>query len=178
MWSHARGSVEAGPWPKGLFVQRDPVNAGVKEVSDDQSRAGWSHFDHEADMGVRGVGGTLAEAFEQAALGVMAIITSAAVAEQTTIEIECRAPDEELLLVDWLNAVIFEMATRRMLFGGFSVLIRRGDGEVRLTAEARGESVDRSRHEPAVEIKGATYTALDVHHDAAGGWLAQCVVDV
>ena len=34
-----------------------------------------------------------------------------------------RGPDDELLLVDWLNALIYEMATRRMLFGRFDVTI-------------------------------------------------------
>ena len=129
-------------------------------------------------MGVRGLGTTLDEAFEQAALAMMAIITSAEVFEQTTVEVECRAPDAEFLLVDWLNALIFEMATRQLLFSRFDVSIRKLNGELHLTAQARGEPVDRLRHQPAVEVKGATYTALDVHHDAVRGWLAQCVVDV
>lgn len=154
------------------------MDGGFGQVNTDLTRAGWSHFDHKADMGIRGAGATLAEAFEQAALGLTAIITSADVAERTTVEVECSAPDAELLLVDWLNALIFEMATRRMLFGGFTVTLSGRDGEMRLRAEARGEPVDRSRHQPAVEVKGATYTALEVRHDAAGGWLVQCVVDV
>ena len=129
-------------------------------------------------MGVRGVGTTLDEAFEQAALAMTAIITSAEVVERTKVEIECRAPDAELLLFDWLNALIFEMATRQMIFGAFDVSISEGNGELRLTAQARGEPVNRSRHQPAVEVKGATYTALEVRHDPARGWLAQCVVDV
>jgi tRNA nucleotidyltransferase (CCA-adding enzyme) len=33
------------------------------------------------------------------------------------------------------------------------------------------------RHQPAVEVKGATYTALRVA-PIEGGWLAQTVVDV
>ena len=47
-----------------------------------------------------------------------------------------------------------------------------------LQAEIRGESVDRTRHTPAVEIKGATFTELAVRQQADGRWLAQCVVDV
>jgi SHS2 domain-containing protein len=46
-----------------------------------------------------------------------------------------------------------------------------------LTATACGEPVDAARHEPAVEVKGATYTALAVAQ-ADGQWCAQCVVDV
>ena len=31
-----------------------------------RSKAGWEHFPHDADVGVRGPGATTAEAFEQA----------------------------------------------------------------------------------------------------------------
>lgn len=91
----------------------------------------------------------------------------------TPIEFVCRAPDDELLLVEWLNALIYEMAVRSMLFGDFTVEIV--DGE--LHATGRGERVDPVRHEPAVEIKGATMTALQVG-PVTDGWRAQCVVDV
>jgi tRNA nucleotidyltransferase (CCA-adding enzyme) len=65
------------------------------------------------------------------------------------------------------------MAVRGMLFGDFAVEIERGE----LRATAYGEPVDVDRHEPAVEIKGATLTALEVA-EGANGWRAQCVVDV
>jgi SHS2 domain-containing protein len=38
--------------------------------------------------------------------------------------------------------------------------------------------VDVARHQPAVEIKGATYTELKVGRTDNGLWFAQCVVDV
>jgi SHS2 domain-containing protein len=134
----------------------------------------WEHFDHGADIGVRGSGPTKADAFEQAALALTAVVADpASLAPGTPVEIRCEAPDDELLLVDWLNAVIYEMATRRLLFGRYAVAI---DGNA-LSATAWGEPVDRARHCPAVEVKGATYTALSVRPEA-GGWVAQCVVDV
>src|SRR5512139_570954 len=112
---------------------------------------GWEHFPHEADIGVRGRGATLAEAFAQAATAMTAAITDPAlVAAREAVDIACEAPDEELLLVDWLNALVYEMATRRMLFSRFEVRI---DGR-RLAARAYGEPVDVARHQPAVEVKG------------------------
>lgn len=86
----------------------------------------------------------------------------------------CEAPDRELLLVDWLNAVIYEMAVRHMVFRCFDVQI---DAQV-LIATAYGEPVDRFRHQPAVEVKGATYTELKVEQQPDGTIVAQCVVDV
>jgi tRNA nucleotidyltransferase (CCA-adding enzyme) len=92
---------------------------------------------------------------------------------QESITIECEASDRELLFIEWLNALIYQMATRRMLFSRFSVQLDGGQ----LHAEAWGEPIDRTRHEPAVEIKGATYTSLRVAQQA-GEWVAQTVVDV
>ena len=135
----------------------------------------WEHFAHEADMGVRGVGLTPAEAFEQAALALTAVVTDlSTVTPSDLIEITCEAPDQELLFVDWLNALVYEMATRHMLFSRFEVQI---DGQ-QLRGKVWGEQVNIKRHQPAVEIKGATYTALSVSRDHAQRWVAQCVVDV
>jgi tRNA nucleotidyltransferase (CCA-adding enzyme) len=125
-------------------------------------------------MGVRGIGATQAEAFEQTALAMTAVITDpAGVQARESVEVSCEAPDIELLLVDWLNALIYEMATRKLLFGRFSVRLE----DHRLHGQAWGEPVDVARHQPAVEIKGATYTTLRVAEDQ-GAWIAQCVVDV
>lgn len=136
---------------------------------------GWEHFEHDADIGVRGCGASVAQAFEQAACALTGVVTDLdRVRPQTGIRLRCSAPDLELLLADWLNALIYEMSTRRMLFSRFEVQIQ--DGQ--LQAMAWGEDVDTVRHQPAVEIKGATYTALSVSQDAQGQWCAQCVVDV
>jgi tRNA nucleotidyltransferase (CCA-adding enzyme) len=127
-------------------------------------------------MGVRGIGRDMAEAFAQAALAMTAIITDpAGVRPEQNVRLECREADPELLFVDWLNQVIYEMATRGMLFSRFDLHIS-DNGE--LQAEIRGEPVDRTRHTPAVEIKGATFTELAVRQRADGLWVAQCVVDV
>lgn len=135
----------------------------------------WEHFAHGADIGVRGIGPTKEAAFEQIALALTGVITDLkSVRPNAAVTITCDAPADDLLLVDWLNALVYEMATRRMLFSAFVVSI---DGS-RLSATAWGEPVDRFRHEPAVEVKGATYTALRVEGEEDGHWLAQCVVDV
>lgn len=135
----------------------------------------WEHFHHVADIGVRGLGATPPQAFEQAALAMMAVIVDPArVRQETLIEVDLSCPDEELLLVDWLNALVYEMATRHMLFSRFEVAIEDGS----LHGRAWGEAVDRERHQPAVEVKGATLTALEVRQREDGRWLAQCVVDV
>jgi 3'(2'), 5'-bisphosphate nucleotidase len=154
----------------------DAVLAAIQRSESPSAAAApaWEHFSHEADIGLVGTGPTKAEAFRQAAIALTAVVTDPSIViPNTSVALECRAPNDELLLVEWLNALVYEMAVRSMLFGDFTVEI--GDGV--LHATARGEHVDPPRHEPAVEIKGATMTALKVV-PVAGGWRAQCVVDV
>jgi SHS2 domain-containing protein len=137
-------------------------------------KARWEHFPHDADVGVRGYGLTPAQAFEQAACALTAVITHAEVKPETAVQVRCEAPDLELLFVEWLNAIVYEMAVRKMLFSRFSVRI---DG-TRLEGTMWGEPVDVVRHAPACEPKGATYTALRVAREPDGTWSAACIVDV
>ncbi|HEY5618623.1 MAG TPA: archease [Vicinamibacterales bacterium] len=112
--------------------------------------------------------------FRQAAIALTAVVTDPGKVRSTVpVALDCRAPNDELLLVEWLNALIYEMAVRSMLFGEYTVAVDEGV----LRATAWGETVEPARHEPAVEIKGATMTALRIM-PVAGGWRAQCVVDV
>ena len=116
----------------------------------------------------------MAEAFEQAALALTAVVTRLEVRPRESVEVNCEAPDIELLFVEWLNVVIYEMAVRSMLFGRFAVRV----DDSRLEATLWGEPIDVTRHAPACEPKGATYTALQVSQDPNGRWSATCVVDV
>lgn len=162
----------SGEFNSGV-AHRDPAPPG--EASSGPLPDRWEHFDHGADIGVRGCGATKAAAFEQAALALTAVVTDPdLVALRETVPIVCESGDDELLLAAWLNAIVTEMAVRRMLFGRFRVEFR---GQ-QLIGSATGEPLSPQRHRPAVEVKGATYTALRVAPGADGGWLAQTVVDV
>jgi protein archease len=126
-------------------------------------------------MGIRGIAPTLEQAFEQAALAMTAVITDpVGVMPSEAVPIHCTGTDNDFLFMDWINELVYAMAVRGLLFNRFQVSIN--DGE--LTATAFGEAVDRQRHQPAVEIKGATLTELHVYQQPDGQWVAQCVVDV
>ncbi|MEN8236523.1 MAG: archease [Pseudomonadota bacterium] len=139
-----------------------------------KQNAHWEHFRHDADMGIRGIGTTPAKAFEQAGLAFTAIMTDLEIVNSDeSVAIKCQAPSLDLLFYDWVNSLVYETSTRNMLFSKFEVDIR----DDTLSAQIWGEPVDIARHQPAVEIKGATFTQLKIakkkHH-----WLVQCVVDV
>ena len=131
-------------------------------------------FEHEADIGIRGFGGSMEEAFENTAVAlysVMVNIDSVNPVEERTVTVS--APDRELLLVEWLNALLAISDIERMVFSKFEVKI----GGMSLTGAAWGERLDGDRHEPRVEVKGATYHLLSVKKQD-GKYTAQCVVDV
>jgi len=151
-----------------------PTERTVNTVEPLPSHAHWEHFPHGADVGVRGFGASPSEAFEQAAHALTAVVTEAEIRPGTSVEVSAHAADIQILLVEWLNAVIFEMAVRQMLFGNFDVRLEGTD----LEATLWGEPVDVARHSPACEPKGATCTALSVQREADGSWSAGCVVDV
>ncbi|MBN2232745.1 MAG: archease [Deltaproteobacteria bacterium] len=140
----------------------------------------WEHFHHEADVGIRGWGATPAAAFAAAAEAMMAVILAAPhrVEPRETATISCRAADLELLFYDWLNDLLWEMDTGGRVYRRFEVTIAENREGFSLTAVIVGEPLDRRRHRPVVEVKGATFTALAVRGRDDGSWLAQCVVDV
>ena len=138
-------------------------------------QASWEHFPHVADVGVRGLGPDLETAFEQAAIAMTAVVTDPdAIRARETIDIHCQAPSVEILLVDWLNSIVYQMSIEKMLFGSFSASIRGNT----LTGRISGEPIDVERHAPAAEVKGATLSELEVQQDSHGQWHAQCIVDV
>ena len=135
----------------------------------------WEHYSHPADMGIRGFGVSKEEAFAQAALALTAVIAELSrVRPKREVEIRCEEQDDEALFVSWLNALIYQMVTRNMLFSKFEVDIKGHQ----LWARAWGDTLNIEKHRPVVEVKAATYADLKVVQNKDGHWLAQCIVDV
>lgn len=135
----------------------------------------WEKYAHDADVGVRGIGASMEEAFEQGAIAMTAAITDPLnIDHLEELDLVCQASDDQLLFAEWLNAIVSEMTSRHMLFSRFAVKIN----EHQLQAHLWGEEIKPAKHTPAVEVKGATHTDLRVLQDDTGAWLAQCVVAV
>ncbi len=131
-------------------------------------------FEHEADIGVRGYGSSIEAAFENAAQALYSVIVNVqSVRQKEKRTVSVSAADPELLLVEWLNALLSLSDIERIVFSRFEVRI----SNTTLYGTAWGEQLDRNRHEPGVEVKGATYHMLSVRKEG-GLYVAQCVVDV
>ena len=135
----------------------------------------WDHFQHVADVGIRGFGATAQEAFAQGACALTAVIVDPeSVRPVECVAVQCEADELDVLFADWLNALIYEMDVRKMVFSQFEATIN----GTRLLGRAWGEPLDPNRHAVAVGVKAATYMELKVYQRDDGQWVAQCVVDV
>ena len=137
--------------------------------------AGFAITEHTADVGVRAWGDSEAAVFEQAARAMFSLICDpGTVDRREVLDVAVEAPDHELLLVAWLNELLFLFESRRLLLSEFEVLEL---GATTLRARASGEALDERRHALCGGVKAATY-----HHlwlgQRDGRWEAQVILDV
>lgn len=139
----------------------------------------YEYLNHEADIGIRGMGDSLADAFAEAAQAMFSIMADPeTVAHRESVPVHCRAPDPETLFVEFLNELLFQRETHDLLLSACRVKELRQEVEGwRLDAVAWGEPLDPGHHEIRTEVKAATYSALKVFRQD-DQYVVQCIVDV
>ncbi len=132
-------------------------------------------FEHGADIGVRGYGRTVEEAFQNAAKAMFSLIVEnfEDITLEKSFDVSVSAELLDELLVEWLNKLLTLFSIEACVFREFEVKI---DGS-KLFGKAIGEPINYEKHEFGVEVKGATYSLLKVEKKG-NIWIAQCVVDV
>lgn len=138
----------------------------------------FEHFETIADVGVRGFGSTLEEAFENAARAMFSVMTDLSlIKEVDRVEVSCEAEDAEGLLVSWLNELLATSYIKMMLFSSFKVEITKRDSLFKLKGVACGEMIDCGRHELRTEVKAATYAMVKVTKEGER-YIAQLLLDI
>ncbi len=131
-------------------------------------------IDHTADVGVIAYGVGMNEAFANAAKGLFSLIAELdAVEEVLHRDIEVSAPDQESLLVEWLNELIYLFDTENVIFKRFDVTRL---NSTHLKARSYGDKVDRTKHKLKMGVKAATYNMLKI--DKSNGSKVQVLFDV
>lgn len=119
-------------------------------------------IDHTADIGLRAFGSDMAEAFVNAARGMFSLITDLdSIREIVYRDLNVKAPDKEVLLVEWLNELLYYFDTEQILFKRFDIASLT---ETEIQARCFGEKADRSRHILKMGIKSTTYHLLKVEN--------------
>ncbi|CAM3996760.1 archease [Corallococcus sp. ZKHCc1 1396] len=148
----------------------------VEAVQSQQGRphSHWEHFTRDEQLGVRGVGRSMEQAFEMAALALAALVTEPQRVEaHEELEVSCHSADHDELLAEWLREVVGAMAGRRLRFQCFAVRL---DG-LNLFGHGFGERAGAERHGANVAVTGASLTQVSVRQGPHGVWTAEALVD-
>ncbi|ASJ11193.1 archease [Thermococcus sp. P6] len=138
----------------------------------------WEHYEHTADVGIRGYGSTLEEAFEAVALALFDVMVDVRKVEKREChELEVEGEDLMGLLYSFLEELLVLHDVKGLVFGDFRVKIEK-DGTYRLRVVACGEPLDYGKHEPREEVKAITYHDMKVERLPDGRWMAQLVPDI
>lgn len=136
-------------------------------------------FEHTADIGVRGFGKTVEEAFTETAKAMYSIMIKNIneIELKETVPIDVFAEDIEELLVEYLNELLYITYSAYLVFRQFEVKIKKKGFEYVLNGVAVGEELNEEKHQIGVEVKAATFSQLKVKKEG-DIWIAQCVLDV
>ena len=139
----------------------------------------YEYLDHQADLGIRGIGKTPQEAFSEGAQAMLAAMANVDLVDPTTEFVQrCSAPDAPTLFVEWLNELLYQREVNDMLFASAQVThMENSETEWVLEGIAKGEPLDLDCHEIYTEVKAATYAGLDYRKER-DLWIVQCVIDL
>lgn len=135
----------------------------------------FSLLEHTADTGIIARGHSQKEAYEQAALGLVSIITDIdRVQDVLSREIQIGSTDKESLLVDFLNELIYLFETQHLLFNRFDII---EIDNIHLKTVAYGEKFDKGRHRVHHNVKAATYHDVMVQQSDSM-WELRIILDI
>jgi SHS2 domain-containing protein len=132
-------------------------------------------FEHTADFGLRIRSPDLETLFAEAAEALFSafVVNRGGISPVENVNVALPPADPEELLHDWLTELLYLFCTRRMVFCQFEVQLTDGG----LTGIARGEKIDKKRHEIEMEIKAITWHGLKIEK-TPDGYLAEVIVDI
>ena len=138
----------------------------------------WAVVEHTADVGIEVRATSVDELFRDAAAGLVDTIVpidELRPLEERELSVEATALD--LLLVAWLEELLYVFDTEALLLFAGAVEVHAGDGACSLVARMRGERWDSARHSQKVQVKAITYHGLEVTRDA-DGWFGRVIFDI
>lgn len=131
-----------------------------------------------ADVAIRAYGKTLEEAFANASLGMLNVITDVKKIKQKTGKtIEIKSENLKSLLYDWLQELIFLWDTKFLIFSKFKIMIRKENGKYFLNAKCFGEKIDPKKQKLKQNIKAVTYHMMEIK-EKNGKFSVQVILDL
>jgi SHS2 domain-containing protein len=132
-------------------------------------------IDHTADIGIVAYGADIKQVFANAALGLFNLMADLDnLKEDVEREIELSAEDVEVLLVEWLNELIYISEVEHIIFKRFEI---NELSNTQLKATCFGEKIKPGQHRLKREIKAATYHMLRLNKED-GSYKVQIIFDI
>lgn len=115
-------------------------------------------LDHTADIGIIAYGPDVEHVFANAATGMASLIVDLdEIGDHIERNIELASDDDENLLVEWLNELLYIFDVEHILFKRIEVS---NVHDATIKAMCFGDKIDFQRHRVKREIKAATYHML------------------
>jgi len=126
-------------------------------------------------VGIRAYGSSMAEVFENSALGMMSLMLDPeTIRPERRVRLAAQGRDRGSLLVSWLSEILYQVEAEGWAFKSFEVSEL---SEVAVGAWGTGEPLDLARHAAEMEIKAPTYHMLELE-EREGLWTARVIFDV
>ena len=132
-------------------------------------------IDHTADIGIVAYGADIKQVFANAALGLFNLMADLDDFEEgLQRDLELSAEDVEVLLIEWLNELIYIFDVEHIIFKKFEIE-KLTSTEVK--ARCFGEKMKPGQHKLKREIKAATYHMLRISKED-GTYKVQVIFDI
>lgn len=138
----------------------------------------FEYFEVTAEVGIRAQGSSYEQAFSEAAKALFDLMVD--ISKVYTLEtkiIRARSESLAVLLADWLNQLIVERDRSGLVFAEFGVVLNETAQGWEIEGQAKGEPLDRERHDPRIDVKAVTYNGLNCYEQAEI-YIVECVLDV
>ncbi len=135
-------------------------------------------FEHQADVGIRGIGNSLKGAFEEAGKALFSVMTDLKSVEGLKkVQFSAVGVDRENLFINYLNELIYLKDADNMLFSSFKIAEMEKKGTSwYLKGEAFGEKISK-KFPLKTDVKAASYSQLIVGKKD-DKFIVQCIVDI
>ncbi|MEE9218910.1 MAG: archease [Acidobacteriota bacterium] len=131
-------------------------------------------IEHTGDVGIRLEASSLEVLFGAAAAALFDLLVEERPTGTPVLCVRIEGPDLEVLLVDWLNELLYLHTVGKWVLAPAHIRVESG---FRLQAELVGEAFDPRRHRARREVKAATFHGLKVTREQER-WRAQVIFDL
>ncbi|VDP49962.1 unnamed protein product [Soboliphyme baturini] len=146
-------------------MNNEPVIGDVSDIPEGVL-VKYEYLDHTADVQIHSWGDCLAEAFEQAAVGLFGYMTDiTTVRAQYTYDIQATGQDDLSLLYHFLDEWLFAFSAEPYFIAKAVKIIEFDRVNFKICARGWGETFDLSKHPQGAEVKAITYSNMQVYDE-------------